>query len=79
MIGVGNNGQFEILCLGLGRGDLLSDPKYLDNSARVENRVELLAILQSELQKFETQHWLKIFEGKQMPYAAFKFTPLGEY
>lgn len=40
-LGVGNNGQFAKLCASLGRPELSSDPRFMDNSLRVKNRSDL--------------------------------------
>jgi|SRR5579859_1852689 len=75
MIGVGNDKQFAILCQEIGRNDLATNPKFVTNSLRVENRDELLALLEVEMKKKTTEEWLKILEGKGMPYAAVKYWP----
>lgn len=72
MIGAGNDRQFTILCENIGRQDLIEDPKFLNNSLRVANREELLQLIQEELGKQTLQHWLDVFDGKGMPYAAIK-------
>ena len=73
MIGAGNDRQFGILCECISRPDLISDPKYITNSLRVENREELLDFIEKETEKRTTKDWLEIFEGKGMPYAAVKY------
>jgi succinate---hydroxymethylglutarate CoA-transferase len=78
MIGAGNDKQFDILCNCIKRVDLLSDPKFLTNSLRVENREELLPLIKRETEKRTTQEWLEIFEGRGMPYAAVKYETFTE-
>ena len=41
-IAVGNDGQFRKLCEQLGRPELARDPRFLNNSNRVRNRVPLV-------------------------------------
>lgn len=73
MIGAGNDRQFGILCACISKQDLALNEKFLTNSLRVENREELLHLLEVETEKKTTEDWLEIFEGKGMPYAAVKY------
>ncbi|MBV9750852.1 MAG: CoA transferase [Acetobacteraceae bacterium] len=41
-IAIGNDGQFRKLCEQLGRAELARDPRFLGNSERVRNRVQLV-------------------------------------
>lgn len=70
MIGGGNDRLFTILCTRLERPDLATDIRFSTNAARVANRKELEAIIESATSKHPTSHWLKVFEGAGMPYAA---------
>jgi formyl-CoA transferase len=45
-IGVGNNGQFRILCRYLGIEELAEDPRFLTNGDRVVNRDALRNVLE---------------------------------
>jgi crotonobetainyl-CoA:carnitine CoA-transferase CaiB-like acyl-CoA transferase len=46
-IAAGNEGQFRKLCGAVNRPDLLTDPRFADNAARVANRPALREALQS--------------------------------
>ncbi len=48
-LGIGNNGQFRKLCNALGRADIAEDPRFLDNSARLQHRDELNELLSETL------------------------------
>jgi crotonobetainyl-CoA:carnitine CoA-transferase CaiB-like acyl-CoA transferase len=48
-LAVGNNGQFIKLCQILDLPDLPTDPRFLDNADRVENRAALTGALSSRL------------------------------
>lgn len=72
MIGVGNDKHFGILCENLSCPELATNPRFLTNSLRVENRDELLPLIELEMAKRTTEEWLDIFEGEGIPYAAFK-------
>jgi succinate---hydroxymethylglutarate CoA-transferase len=78
IIGAGNDRQFEILCNCIGRPELLNESKFRDNSSRLENRQELIDLLEMEFEKESTGYWLDVFEGKGMPYAAVKYIPVFE-
>src|SRR5215208_4732970 len=45
VVAVGNDRQFERMCEVIGNGELENDPRFPLNSARVENRDELISIL----------------------------------
>ncbi|MBN9562471.1 MAG: CoA transferase [Alphaproteobacteria bacterium] len=44
----GNNGQFRKLCELIGKPELASDARFRDNSDRLTNRAELIALLAAE-------------------------------
>ncbi len=51
------------LCDAIGRPDLPEDPRFVDFPARHENRDALTAVLDAELRKAPTEHWLKVLAG----------------
>ena len=65
-----NNDQFSALCSRLELNHLASDPRFRDNSDRVENREILVPILGERFKVNSTQEWLSMFEGAAFPYAA---------
>ncbi|KAJ2322286.1 hypothetical protein GGI00_005944, partial [Coemansia sp. RSA 2681] len=67
-IGAGNNTQFASLCRKLGHPDLCSDPRFLENADRVENRVELVDIINRALSVRTTQETLDLLEDSGLPY-----------
>jgi len=48
-LGIGNNGQFRKLCAALACPEVPSDPRYIDNSARLANRDTLNKLLEEKL------------------------------
>jgi len=68
IIGAGNNKLFKIACRILDLEHLVEDPKYVNNSDRVNNREELLAIIKQRVQEKTTDEWLRAFEGSGIPY-----------
>lgn len=51
ILAVGNDGQFARFCSIVGLTNLASDPRFLSNRARLENRIELTALIRTETQK----------------------------
>ncbi|EEU33628.1 uncharacterized protein NECHADRAFT_98391 [Fusarium vanettenii 77-13-4] len=68
VIGAVNDRQFQNLCQLLGDRDLATDPRYVDNSARVLNRKELKQALDTLFMKKTTGEWETVLEGSGMPY-----------
>ena len=53
ILGVGTDGQFEGLCKIINRIDLIADNRFTSNTARVQNRKDLVDILSQSIEKFE--------------------------
>ena len=70
MLGGGNDRLFGVLCHKLGKPEWASDPKFFTNSARVKNRIELEALIETETRSRTTEEWLEILDGSGMPYSA---------
>lgn len=70
LFGGGNDRLYGILCEGLERPEWKEDAKYKTNAQRVANRVELEALIEDITVTKTTGEWLKVFEGRGMPYAA---------
>ncbi|KAJ6011721.1 hypothetical protein N7522_002076 [Penicillium canescens] len=68
VLGATNNRQFRVLCQLMGESELATDPRFVDNSSRVQNRLELKEIFERILRKKTTQAWLAVLEGSGMPY-----------
>lgn len=66
-LAVGNDGQFVRLCEAVGREDLVEDERYATNPARVENREELVAILQVEFSKRPAKSWISAIREVNVP------------
>ncbi len=52
-LGIGNNGQYRKLCEYLGKAELATDPRFLDNSGRCTNSAALRELLETELLKVD--------------------------
>ena len=66
---VGNDKLWAQYCDLLGRRDLIDHPKFKTNPLRCDNRKELIAILQGEMQKKTAQEWFDLFERHAIPYS----------
>jgi CoA:oxalate CoA-transferase len=66
---VGNDKLWAQYCSLLERRDLIDHPKFKTNPLRCENRKEVIAILQNEMQKKTAQEWFDLFERHAIPYS----------
>ena len=64
-----SDAQWKTFCELLGFTDLLADPRYATNNARVEQRVQLLPVLRERLQKWTAAQLSAMFEKAGLPYA----------
>jgi crotonobetainyl-CoA:carnitine CoA-transferase CaiB-like acyl-CoA transferase len=67
MLAVGNDSQFANCCASLGCPEIAEDPRYSANSARIENRDELIQIIAERLTKESTAYWLDQFASLHIP------------
>jgi crotonobetainyl-CoA:carnitine CoA-transferase CaiB-like acyl-CoA transferase len=67
IIAVGNDAQFARLCEAGGRADLVRDPRYADNKARVANRVALIEALNGFTVQRTTAEWVSMLEAVGVP------------
>ncbi|KUL91745.1 hypothetical protein ZTR_01124 [Talaromyces verruculosus] len=70
LFGGGNDRLFGVLSDRLGHPEWKMDDRFVKNSNRVENRVELDGMIEEITKTKTTQEWLELFEGSGMPYAA---------
>ncbi len=66
-IAVGNDRQFARLCEMLGKPELAADEKFATNSARVQNRDELIGLLKSIFVTRNVSEWLSALDGAEIP------------
>ena len=64
-----SDAQWKTFCEVLGFGDLLADPRYPNNNARVQGRAQLLPDLRQRLQGWTAKELSDIFEKAGLPYA----------
>ncbi|GFG52674.1 formyl-CoA transferase [Mycolicibacterium agri] len=67
MIAAGNNPLWEKLCHAIGRPELITDRRYVDNPARVRNRAELAEDLTATLRTNTAAHWVSVLSDAGVP------------
>lgn len=66
-VGANNPRLWERLCETLGRSELVADPRFVDNDARMTNRLELQSELERTLTTDTTAAWVERFEAAGFP------------
>lgn len=72
LLAVGTERQFSHLCTALGLGELLQNPDYQTNTARVLNRVQLNANLQEQIKKLTLQDAMTQLKASGVPAARIR-------
>jgi formyl-CoA transferase len=67
IIAIGNDGQYARFCEAAGVSELIADPRFKDNPARVANRVELKRLLAAALGTRTTAEWIALLEPLGVP------------
>jgi crotonobetainyl-CoA:carnitine CoA-transferase CaiB-like acyl-CoA transferase len=67
IVAVGNDGQFSRLCAALGDAALATDPRFVDNRSRVENREALVPLLNALTAARSTAEWVACLEAAGVP------------
>lgn len=66
VIAVGNDRQFAKMCEVIGKSELINDPHFATNSARIQNRDELISILKPVFTTKTVNEWLSLI-GDEFP------------
>jgi crotonobetainyl-CoA:carnitine CoA-transferase CaiB-like acyl-CoA transferase len=66
-VAVGNDRQFRAFSAALGLPQLADDVRFCRNAARVENRLELIELLEPVLASRPASHWLERLEAAGVP------------
>jgi len=66
-IAVGNDKQFLRLCDMLGKPEIAIDEKFATNSARVQNRAEIIPLLASIFMTASVSEWLAKLDEAEIP------------
>jgi len=67
IVAVGNDRQFVAYCNAIGRPDLAQDPAYITNSSRLQNRKDLIAILEQIMRTDTRDNWLAKLSAAGVP------------
>jgi crotonobetainyl-CoA:carnitine CoA-transferase CaiB-like acyl-CoA transferase len=68
--------QWPVMCKAMGREDMIDDPKYSSNDARVENMAEMISVIEAWLQSFETDEAaLAALQAVRVPVAPILTVP----
>ena len=66
-VGGANQRNWENICRTLGREELISDPRFVNNAGRMANRPALEETLGETLKTQPTAHWLSVLEKSGVP------------
>ena len=66
-LGVGNDNQWRKFCKLAKLEHLMDDPRYASNPKRVENRKELVSILQKIFLQKDSGEWIKLLTDAEIP------------
>jgi crotonobetainyl-CoA:carnitine CoA-transferase CaiB-like acyl-CoA transferase len=67
VLAVGNDRQFGELCEVLGVAGLAAEERFATNAARVENREEMRALLQTALAGRPAAEWVELLRARRVP------------
>jgi formyl-CoA transferase len=69
VIGVASEVIWKRFCQAIGRMELAEDPRFANNSTRVENRVELISVLAEVFLGRSNEIWLTLLNDAEVPCA----------
>jgi crotonobetainyl-CoA:carnitine CoA-transferase CaiB-like acyl-CoA transferase len=76
IIAVGTDKLWTAFCDVLGLGpDLRADTRFVDNPARVKNRLALVPILQERLLQHSAEHWIAELRAAEIPCGPINSVP----
>jgi crotonobetainyl-CoA:carnitine CoA-transferase CaiB-like acyl-CoA transferase len=74
MIGVSNDRVYRRFCKGIEHPEWATDPRFISNVLRGQNRPELDALIGAELLTRPTAHWTAVFDRHDVPVSAVQTT-----
>ena len=74
-LGVANNSLWERCCAAMERPDLVRDPRFATEAARVENRATLVPLLNEILGERSADEWMKRLEAAGVPAGRIRTVP----
>ena len=67
ILGCGNQGLWERMCRGIGRPELIEDPRFNTNTDRVAHRTECVDALSQVFREKPVAHWVKVISDAGVP------------
>ena len=67
LLAIGNDGQFTRFCTAVGKPEWAQDARFATNTARVQHRPALLALLAPLMHTRTTAEWIALLEDKAVP------------
>jgi crotonobetainyl-CoA:carnitine CoA-transferase CaiB-like acyl-CoA transferase len=74
-LGVANNSLWERCCAAMERTDIMRDPRFATEAARVEHRATLVPLLNEILGERSADEWMKRFEAAGVPAGRIRTVP----
>ena len=74
-VAAANDGLFRALCRVLGLEQLGQDERFATNAGRVENRRELIPLLQERLRERPAEEWVEALDAAGVPVGAVRTVP----
>ena len=74
-VAAGNDGLFRALCSVLGLDELAEDERFATNAGRVENRRELIPLLQARLRERPAEEWVEALDAAGVPVGEVRTVP----
>ena len=71
-LAVGNDGQWQTLCVVIERPDLAADPRFATNPGRVAQRSELVGLLQAHFKTQSVAYWVGVIQAAGVPVGAVR-------
>jgi crotonobetainyl-CoA:carnitine CoA-transferase CaiB-like acyl-CoA transferase len=69
VLAVGNDGQWQRFCGAAGRPDLADDARFATNPLRVQNRDNLVPLLEPLMRSRKTAEWQELLRVAEVPHA----------
>jgi crotonobetainyl-CoA:carnitine CoA-transferase CaiB-like acyl-CoA transferase len=74
-VAAANDGLFRALCAALGVSELGADERFATNAARVENRAELIPLLEARFRDRSAEDWLAALDAAGVPCGKVRSVP----
>jgi crotonobetainyl-CoA:carnitine CoA-transferase CaiB-like acyl-CoA transferase len=74
-VAAGNDGLFRALCSVLALDELAEDERFATNAGRVENRRELIPLLQERLRQRAAKEWVEALDAAGVPVGEVRTVP----